>query len=254
MRILFASLALLVPPVCAAAAAPAVPPIAVPVVMPPASTTETPATQAAQLFERDWQWQLRRAPERATALGEHRYNAYLTDTSLAARAQAIEHERAMLAAARAIDRTALSGQDQLSLDLFSADKQRVLAGAALMPFDPQPITAYDGLHVQLPRLVAQMPFMSEADYQTYLARLQTLPAHVDGLIEQLRAGRQAGWTTPKAALASTRCLAALNRSRDSWSWSDSAVRSIARAAASMARSCSIACARAASEVSVRYAL
>ena len=182
MRILFVSLALLVPPVCAIAAAPAVP-VPMPVAVQPASTTETPATQAAQLFERDWQWQLRHAPERATALGEQRYNAYLTDTSLAARAQAIEHERAMLAAARAIDRTALSGQDQLSLDLFSADKQRVLASAALMPFDPQPITAYDGLHVQLPRLVAQMPFMSEADYQTYLARLQALPAHVDGLIE-----------------------------------------------------------------------
>jgi len=205
MRILFASLALLVPPVCAVAAAPAVPPVAAlvaaPIAVQPATPTETPAAQAAQLFERDWQWQLRRAPERATALGEHRYNAYLTDTSLAARAQAIEHERAMLAAARAIERSALSSQEQLSLDLFNADKQRVLASAALTPFDPQPLTAYDGLHVQLPRLVAQMPFMTDADYQTYLARLQALPAHVDGLIEQLRAGRQAGWTTPKAALA-----------------------------------------------------
>ncbi|MEG2902722.1 MAG: DUF885 domain-containing protein, partial [Massilia sp.] len=78
MRILFASLALLVPPACVAAATPAVPPVVIPVAVQPASATDTPAAQAAQLFERDWQWQLRRAPERATALGEQRYNAYLT--------------------------------------------------------------------------------------------------------------------------------------------------------------------------------
>jgi len=202
MRTLFASLALLVAPLCAAVPkVPAVSALPPPAAVQPVVQTEAPAQQAAQLFERDWQWQLRRTPERATALGEHRYNAYLTDTSLAARAQAVEHERSMLAAARTIERSALTGPDQTSLDLFIADKQRILAGAALMPFDPQPLTTYDGLQVQLPRLVAQMPFATEADYQTYLARLQALPAHVDGLIEQLRAGRQAGWTTPKAALA-----------------------------------------------------
>jgi uncharacterized protein (DUF885 family) len=206
MRILFASLCLLVPHACAAVvgATAAVLPAVLPALQPAVQAQvqpEQPAQQAAQLFARDWQWQLRHAPERATALGEHRYNAYLTDTSLAARAQAVDHERGMLAAARKIDRNALAGQDLISLDLFIADKQRVLAGAALTPFDPQPITAYDGLQVQLPRLVAQMPFATEADYQTYLTRLQALPAHVDGLIEQLRAGRQAGWTTPRVAIA-----------------------------------------------------
>ena len=202
MRILFVSLCLLVPHAGAAVAG-TTPPV-LPAVLPavqPAVQAEAQPEQPAQLFARDWEWQLRHAPERATALGEARYNAYLTDTSLAARAQAIDHERSMLAAARSIDRNALAGQELISLDLFIADKQRFLAGAAAMPFDPQPITVYDGLQVQLPRLVAQMPFANEADYQTYLTRLQALPAHVDGLIEQLRAGRQAGWTTPKVALA-----------------------------------------------------
>jgi len=199
MRILFASLFLLAAP-AGAAVVPVLPAMLQPAVKAEVAP-ESPAQQAAQLFARDWQWQMRRAPERATSLGEHRYNAYLTDTSLAARASAVEHERRMLAAAQAIERGALTDQDRLSLDLFIADKQRYLAGAALMPFDPQPITAWDGLQVQLPRLVAQMPFANDADYLTYLARLQALPAHVDGLIAQLRAGRQAGWTTPKAALA-----------------------------------------------------
>lgn len=162
---------------------------------------EKPAVLAAQLFERDWQWQLRRAPEKATALGDHRHDAWLSDTSLAARAAALAHEREMLAAAQKIERAQLSGQDRLSYDLFVAAKERAIDAGALTPFDPQPLTAYDGLQVQLPRLVAGMPFTSGADYLTYLARLQALPAHVDGLIAQLRAGKEAGWTTPKAAIA-----------------------------------------------------
>lgn len=187
MRILFASLLfasfmLLAPPAGAAG-------------------VETPSVQAAQLYERDWQWQLRHAPEKATALGEHRYNAWLADTTLAGRAATLAHERAMLAAAQNIDRAQLAGEDQVSHDLFVADKERLVAALALTPFDPLPVTAYDGLQVRLPRLVAQMPFANDADYLTYLARLQALPAHVDGLLEQLRAGRQAGWTIPKTAIA-----------------------------------------------------
>ena len=190
---LFASFILLAPLACGAG------------VTPPAASAqaavETPSVQAAQLYERDWQWQLRHAPEKATSLGEHRYNAWLTDTSLAGRAAALAHERAMLAAAQKIDRLQLAGEEQVSYDLFVADKERLVAAGALTPFDPLPITAYDGLQVRLPRLVAQMPFANDADYLTYLARLQALPAHVDGLVEQLRAGKQAGWTIPKAAIA-----------------------------------------------------
>jgi len=204
MRILFATLLAapcLLAPIAGAAVVPPAAAQEAPAEKPAEKPADKPAVLAAQLFERDWQWQLRRAPEKATALGEHRYNAWLSDTSLAARAAALAHEREMLAAAQKIDRMQLSGQDQLSYDLFVAAKERAIAAGALTPFDPQPLTAYDGLQVQLPRLVAQMPFATDADYLTYLARLQGLPAHVDGLIAQLRAGKEAGWTTPKAAIA-----------------------------------------------------
>ena len=189
---LFASFMLLAPLACSAG-------VATPAAT--AQPAETPSAQAAQLYARDWQWQLLHAPEKATALGEHRYDARLADTTLAGRAAALAHARAMLAAAQAIDRAQLAGEDQVSYDLFVADKERLVAELALTPFDPLPVTAYDGLQVRLPRLVAQMPFATDADYLAYLARLQALPAHVDGLLEQLRAGRQAGWTIPKAAIA-----------------------------------------------------
>ena len=155
---------------------------------------------ARALFERDWEWQLQYNPEYATTLGDARFNARLSDTTLAASKAALDHARSALGEARAIDRNGLGPQDRLSLDLFIADKERQLALFAFHPFDPQPISAWDGLHVRLPRLVAQMPFATEEDYRNYIARLEALPAHVDGLVEQLREGMRTGWTAPKASV------------------------------------------------------
>lgn len=185
MRKLFASIILLLPFVCAAAD----------------TAAGAGAERARQLFEREWQWQLRQQPEYATGIGEHRYDALLSDTSLEARAAAVEHTRQVLDEARQIDRSELAGQDRLSWDLFVAARERSLAAAAFTSFDPQPLSNWDGLHLRLPRLVAQMPFLTEQDYRNYASRLDALPAHVDGLIEQMRAGMRAGWTVPKVAIA-----------------------------------------------------
>jgi uncharacterized protein (DUF885 family) len=181
MRKLFASIILLAPFVCGAA--------------------DTTAESARRLFEREWQWQLRQQPEYATGIGEHRHDALLSDPSLEARAAAVEHARQVLDEARKLDRNELDARDRVSYDLFVAARERSLAAAAFTAFDPQPISSWDGLHLRLPRLVAQMPFTTEQDYRNYLARLDALPAHVDGLVEQMRAGLRAGWTVPKVVIA-----------------------------------------------------
>jgi uncharacterized protein (DUF885 family) len=165
--------------------------------VPPPSAAE----QARALFERDWQWRLKHQPEFATSVGDHRYDAQLAETSLEASAKASEHERRMLELARKIDREQLKDQDRLSWDLFVGDKERKLAGAAIYPFDPQPISAQDGLQFRFPQLLAQMPFVSEDDYRNYIARLNALPRHIDGLIEQLREGMRTGWVAPKVIMA-----------------------------------------------------
>jgi uncharacterized protein (DUF885 family) len=157
--------------------------------------------QARALFERDWQWRLKHEPEFATSVGDHRYDAQLSDSSPAGAAMTVEHERRMLELARHLDRSQLTGQDLLSLELFVADKERSLARIAIAPVDPQPITARDGIHIRLPQLAAQMPFVTEDDYRTYIARLNAVPRHIDGLIEQLREGMRTGWTAPKLAMA-----------------------------------------------------
>ena len=160
-----------------------------------------PAAQARALFERDWQWRLKHQPEFATAIGDHRYDAELADSSLAGAAKAVEHERRMLELARQIDPGRLGEQERLSWDLFVADKERRLALVNFVPFDPQPVSAQDGFQLRFPRLVAQMPFVTEEDYRNYLARIGALPRHIDGIIEQLREGMRTGWVAPKAIMA-----------------------------------------------------
>jgi uncharacterized protein (DUF885 family) len=155
------------------------------------------SAQARALFERDWQWRLKHQPEFATAVGDHRYDAQLADSSLAGALKAIAHARRMLELARQLDPAQLSAQDRLSWDLFVADQERRLAVSNFVPFDPQPISSQDGLQFRFPRLIAQMPFVTEADYRNYLARLQALPRHIDGIAEQLREGMRTGWVAPK---------------------------------------------------------
>jgi uncharacterized protein (DUF885 family) len=168
---------------------------------PGAVAADSAKDQARALFERDWQWRLQHQPEYATSVGDHRYDATLSDSSLAGAARSLEHERRMLELARQLDRAQLSGQDLLSLDLFVADKERILARTAIVPVDPQPITAREGIHIRLPQLAAQMPFVTEDDYRTYIARLNAVPHHIDGIVEQLREGMRTGWTAPKVLVA-----------------------------------------------------
>jgi uncharacterized protein (DUF885 family) len=164
------------------------------------AAAQTATEQAHALFERDWQWRMLHQPELATTVGDHRYDGTLADTSLAASRTALDHERRMLDAIRAVDRGELAGQDRISYDLFVDDKERKLAAAAFYPYEPQPVTAQNGLQVRLPQLVAQMPFAREEDYRNYIARLEALPRHVDGLIEQMREGMRTGWTAPRVTV------------------------------------------------------
>jgi uncharacterized protein (DUF885 family) len=162
---------------------------------------DTPDQQARALFAADWQWRLQNQPELATTVGDYRYDAALSDTSLAASRAATAHERKMLEQARLIERERLTVQNQLSYDLFVEQKERLLKAASWYAYKLQPITAQDGIHLSFARLVVQMPFATETDYRNYLARIDALPAHIDGLIEQMRESMRSGWVAPKATVS-----------------------------------------------------
>ncbi|MEI8257873.1 MAG: DUF885 family protein, partial [Deltaproteobacteria bacterium] len=110
-----------------------------------------PTVALHQLLDSEWEYQLREFPERATMLGDHRYDDKVTDRSAAAIAARRAHHRQRLAATRAIDRAKLAGEDRLSWDIleFTADLDvrgdellRSAPGAADMSFsaDDSPLS------------------------------------------------------------------------------------------------------------------
>jgi uncharacterized protein (DUF885 family) len=156
--------------------------------------------QARALFDMDWQWRLQNRPEFATSIGDYRFDATLSDTTLAASRAATRHQRQMLEQARLIERDQLAAPNQLSYDLFVYQKERDLKAASFYLYIVQPITAQDGIHISFGQMVAQMPFATETDYRNYLARLDALPRHIDGLIEQMREATRSGWVAPKVTV------------------------------------------------------
>ena len=67
--------------------------------MSPADTTMTPLQR---LLHDDWQYRMEQNPEWASFLGDHRYGDRLTDLSPTAIHARQEHDRVMLARARAL--------------------------------------------------------------------------------------------------------------------------------------------------------
>ena len=169
----------------------------------PAETAEAADTangQVRALFAADWNWRLQTQPELATALGDSRFNSQLADMSLAGSLAATDHDKRALEQAKLIDAGKLSSANKLSLDVFIDQKERRLKAATFYAYRYAPLTNQDGLHLLLPRLVVQMPFAGEADYRNYLARIDAVPAYVEGLIEQMREGQKLGWSAPRVAL------------------------------------------------------
>lgn len=162
--------------------------------------------QARALFDAEWQWRMQNQPDYATRLGDYRYNASLTDTTLAGLRATLLQQRKWLDQARALERARLSSQNQLSQELFIYQKEQLLKVGAIVAFNPQPLTGLQGIHIDLVHLVAQTPFVTEADYRNYLARLDALPAYSAGLIEQMREGMRTGWVAPRATLRTVPAL------------------------------------------------
>src|SRR6185295_8930981 len=138
-------------------------------------------------FDEDWQWNLEQYPEAATLLGDNRFNYRLTDWSPEAIERRKAHEREMLDRLQKINRSALSGQDVISYDLFLLDKKLNVEGQRF-PAELMPIDQMNGVHLTFSQLVTNTPFRKPKDYEDYLARLAAFPKQIDQTIALMKRG------------------------------------------------------------------
>jgi uncharacterized protein (DUF885 family) len=152
----------------------------------PAAVEQRLAAQNA-LFNEWYETELKLVPERATAYGDYRYNALLSDRSLAA----VEYRHAVgesfAKRLSAISTDGFSEQDKLSHELVLRVLAQRNADYELKEFE-MPVDQMNGVHTDLADLPLSMPFDSVAHYEDYIARLRQVPRVLDQTKELMRVG------------------------------------------------------------------
>ena len=134
--------------------------------------TERVAQQNA-LFEELYQAGLKSSPERATAVGDYRYNAQLSDASLAQIERQHAENNAFLARLRAIPTTGMAETDQVSHELLERQLIRANVSYELKNYE-MPLNQLGGVHTSLADLPLSVPLDSVQHYEDYIARLREI--------------------------------------------------------------------------------
>jgi prolyl oligopeptidase len=154
-----------------------------------------PSEDFEALLEEAWEWQLKENPMMASGLGDRRYNDQWTDNSIAAIKRRQDETREFLRRAYAIDRTALSEDDQLNYELFRRSLQDRVD---LFKFDSHLIPFYQRGGVQnLDSNTSRLRFVTVKDYEDWIARLDQIDVVIEQSIALAEGGRKAGMMSPK---------------------------------------------------------
>ncbi|MGE0358796.1 MAG: DUF885 family protein [Burkholderiales bacterium] len=161
------------------------------------------------LFEREYRHGLEDNPERATMLGDTRYNGRLGERSPAAVARRKARVKAVLSELAGFDPARLSPQDRVSLEVLRDSLRRRESLDALytgLPFGSAQgdgwlqVSPSWGPHALLAMLARAAPTRNAKDYEDYLERLGQVPRLLDESVALMRAGMRSGWMPPRAAM------------------------------------------------------
>ena len=154
---------------------------------PGASTVGARIAAQNQLFEEQYQSDLKFSPEIATAYGDYRFNDQLGDDSLAGATREHAADEAYLARLQAISTAGFPEQDALSHDLLVRTLEQRIADFNFKEYE-MPISQRSGIHLYLADLPNAVPLDSAEHYQDYIARLHQVPRVFAQTEEVLRAG------------------------------------------------------------------
>ena len=160
---------------------------------------DTAAAELHQLFADEWDRRLQRDPLFASTRGVSDYNDRLPDVTPDAQQRALEEDLQFLERLEAIDRAALSSNDQTNHDLFEFVVGH-RANLATYRVYRMPFTSDSGFHIRIQRMYEYMPFRSVEDYETYLTRLSAVGPYFKQNIANMRDGVAEGFTQPGAIL------------------------------------------------------
>jgi uncharacterized protein (DUF885 family) len=139
------------------------------------------------LFEEQYQSDLKAHPERATSIGDYRYNDQLEDYSPAAYQRQDADDVGFLTRLNAISTTGFPEQDRLSHEAMQRSLMQRIANYKFKEFE-MPVNHMEGPQTRFADLPLAVPLDSVKHYEDYIARLQQIPRAFGQSEQTLRAG------------------------------------------------------------------
>ncbi len=151
------------------------------------------------LFMEMWEARLSHHPEFASSIGDKRYNDQLTDYSVDAYNEELARGRDSIIRLSAIDTTGMDDQEILSKELMLRQLVEQQEAAEFKTWE-MPVDQFNGLHSELPQLVARLSFTTVKDFDDYTARLNKIPTAFEQISANMNAGIEDGRVPPKYLL------------------------------------------------------
>ena len=156
-----------------------------------------------QMYGEFWEENLALNPLLATNAGDPRYNGELPNTlSPEYEAQKRDFQQRYLERARAIGPAGLTGQDRLSYDIFTLNRESALEELDY-PERLIPINQFYNPANSLAQLgsgTGAQPFVTVKDYDDWLRRAAHIPAIFEQAAANMRAGMKAGIVEPRVLM------------------------------------------------------
>ena len=140
-----------------------------------------------ELFDEQFESDMKLSPLTATAFGDYRYNDRLDDVSLAAVAAAAAADQRFLARILAIPTGGFPADERLSHQVFQRMLEQRVADTRFKEYE-MPVSQMQNPCTDLSDLPLSVPFDSTRQYEDYLARLRQIPRYFAQTEGVLRAG------------------------------------------------------------------
>ena len=140
--------------------------------------------------------QLKNDPEVASALGDPRYDNQLSDYSVHGFNATLDRGRSFIDRLGTIDTTSLSDQQRHTRDALVSKLVQEQADAESKPWE-LPVTAASGFYLDLPLLVPELRFDTQADYEHYIERLKLVPTAFEQITTNLMSAIDDNRVLPK---------------------------------------------------------
>lgn len=163
---------------------------------------QQPSSTLSALFAEEWDYELKTNPEMATAIGDSRFNAELSDYSPAFYARDLEQKQAFLRRFEFFRSPDLTPANTLSLQLIILRLQTQINEIQNRKWE-MPIDQFNGVHLLLAQLPSNTRFSTAKDYEDYARRLRQFPRAFGQLEETLRLGMKNHLMPPRYLLEKT---------------------------------------------------